>query len=65
MHKKTKKIIIDLKKEFDNKNISARKLGKEINVSHTTISRMFKFEHIPSIDIIIKISEYLKVYILK
>ncbi|MBY0066831.1 helix-turn-helix domain-containing protein [Empedobacter sp. ULE_I145] len=61
MDDQTKKIILELKITSENIGKSARSLADEIGSSHTTITRMFNFESIPNLDIIVKVARALKV----
>ncbi|WP_314060214.1 helix-turn-helix transcriptional regulator [Empedobacter brevis] len=65
MDDQTKKIILSLKKSFESKGKSARSLAEEIGSSHTTITRMFNFESVPNLDIVVKIARELNVDLFK
>lgn len=65
MDDQTKKIILKLKKTFESTGKSARSLADEIGSSHTTITRMFSFESIPNLDIVVKVARQLNVDLFK
>lgn len=65
MEDQTKKIILTLKKEFESTGMSARSLAEIIGTSHTTVTRMFSFENIPNLDIVVKIAHQLNVDLFK
>lgn len=65
MDDQTKKILLELKNIFENSGKSARSLADEIGSSHTTITRMFNFQSVPNLDIVVKVARELKVDLFK